>query len=111
MAFHRTASPVLTMPSGTAHQPFGTSAFGHQTTLFNNLASASNMQPGFAQMPMASTTRTSRKRSRDEAGVNLDVAEAKLSTVEPIKESEDGWIFGPGMTLIKTSSYVSEASS
>ncbi|KAH7040400.1 uncharacterized protein B0I36DRAFT_357707 [Microdochium trichocladiopsis] len=111
MAFQRTASPVLTMPSGVAHQPFGAANFGHQTTLFNNLASGSGMQPGFAQMQMASTTRTSRKRSRDEAGVNLDVAEAKLSTVEPVKESEDGWVFGPGMTLIKKSSYVSEASS
>ena len=111
MAFQRTASPVLTMPSGGAHQAFGGSAFAHQTTLFNNLASHSGMQPGFAQMPMASTTRTSRKRSRDEAGVNLDVAEAKSSTIDPIKEPEDGWVFGPGMTLIKKSSYVSEASS
>ncbi|KAJ1338271.1 hypothetical protein MN608_01130 [Microdochium nivale] len=111
MAFQRTASPVLTMPSGAAHQPFGASAFAHQTTLFSNLSSHAGMQPGFAQMPMASTTRTSRKRSRDEAGVNLDVAEAKASTIQPIKEPEDGWVFGPGMTLIKKSSYVCEASS
>jgi hypothetical protein len=52
-----------------------------------------------------------RKRSRDEAAVNLDSPE---KMVEPlvVKEPEDEWVYGPGMTLIKKSaSYVADASS
>ncbi|GAP90113.2 hypothetical protein SAMD00023353_0203730 [Rosellinia necatrix] len=50
--------------------------------------------------------------SADEAGVNLDVEEAKLQTIEPIKEPEDEWVYGEGMVLIKSSSsYVASAGS
>lgn len=52
-----------------------------------------------------------RKRSRDEAAVNLDPPE-KLVEPPVIKEAEDEWVYGPGMTLIKRSaSYVPDATS
>jgi hypothetical protein len=52
-----------------------------------------------------------RKRSRDEAAVNLDPPE-KLVEPPVVKEAEDEWVYGPGMTLIKRStSYVADASS
>jgi hypothetical protein len=52
-----------------------------------------------------------RKRSRDEAAVNLDPPE-KLVEAPIIKEAEDEWEYGPGMTLIKKKSgYVADASS
>ncbi|KAK8107635.1 uncharacterized protein PG998_009648 [Apiospora kogelbergensis] len=45
-----------------------------------------------------------RKRSREEASINLDVEEAKLETIEPVKEPEDEWVYGEGMVLIKSPS-------
>ncbi|CAK7211628.1 hypothetical protein SEUCBS140593_001235 [Sporothrix eucalyptigena] len=51
-----------------------------------------------------------RKRSRDEAAVNLDSPEKAPPAVEPVKEDEDEWEYGPGMVLIKKGSgYVHEA--
>ncbi|KAL1907456.1 hypothetical protein Sste5344_006798 [Sporothrix stenoceras] len=53
-----------------------------------------------------------RKRSRDEAAVNLDSPEKAPPAVEPVKEDEDEWEYGPGMVLIKKGSgYVHEAGS
>jgi hypothetical protein len=51
-----------------------------------------------------------RKRSRDEASVNLDSPE---KVVEPpiLEESDDEWVYGPGMVLIKRNGYVADASS
>jgi len=52
-----------------------------------------------------------RKRSRDEAAVNLDPPEKAPPAVEPVKEDEDEWEYGPGMILIKKSTgYVHDAS-
>lgn len=52
-----------------------------------------------------------RKRSRDEAAVNLDPPE-KLVEPRTIPEPEDEWVYGPGMTLIKKSAgYVADAGS
>lgn len=52
-----------------------------------------------------------RKRSRDEAAVNLDPPE-KIVEAPVIKEAEDEWEYGPGMILIKkTTGYVADASS
>lgn len=49
-----------------------------------------------------------RKRSRDEASSNL---EPDISAI-PHEEPETEWVYGPGMTLIKsTKAYVSDASS
>jgi hypothetical protein len=51
-----------------------------------------------------------RKRSRDEAAVNLDSAEKVVDL--PQQVSQDEWALGPGMTLIgKTTGYVADASS
>lgn len=56
-------------------------------------------------------TAAGRKRSRDEAAVNLDPPE-KIVEAPIIKEAEEEWIYGPGMTLIKkTTGYVADASS
>jgi len=52
-----------------------------------------------------------RKRSRDEAAVNLDPPE-KLVEPRAIQDAEDEWVYGPGMTLIKKSAgYVTDAGS
>jgi len=63
-----------------------------------------------AQLVRTSTV-AGRKRSRDEAAVNLDPPE-KVVEAPVIKEAEDEWVYGPGMTLIKKSAgYVADASS
>lgn len=102
-----TNSPVLAMPPQPAHQgPFGGGpTFPHQSLSFGQSAS-------WSQTPTRNPNAVAgRKRSRDEAAVNLDPPE---KIVEPpvIAESEDEWIYGPGMTLIKRSTgYVADASS
>jgi hypothetical protein len=101
-----TNSPVLAMPPQPAHQgPFGGPVLPHQSLSFGHSAS-------WSQTPTRSPHAIAgRKRSRDEAAVNLDPPE---KIVEPpvIKESEEEWIYGPGMTLIKrTTGYVADASS
>lgn len=107
MSFNRvyTSSPVLAMPLQSAHQvPFDRPVLQHQGSSFNQPISWPQ------QLPRTSSF-AGRKRSRDEAAVNLDPPE---KTVEPpvIKEDEEEWIYGPGMTLIKKSTgYVAEASS
>ncbi|KAI1493027.1 hypothetical protein F5X96DRAFT_297085 [Biscogniauxia mediterranea] len=111
-SFERTSSPVLTMPPSAAHQgAFGMASFPHQSSPLSRLQSfgapSQKLQP---HAPSFSTA--GRKRSRDEAAINLDVEEAKLETIEPVKEPEDGWIYGEGMMLIKSpSSYVADAGS
>lgn len=53
-----------------------------------------------------------RKRSRDEAAVNLDPPEKLVETPLISKEAEEEWTYGPGMTLIKRKTgYVADASS
>ncbi|KAI0484628.1 hypothetical protein GGR56DRAFT_33893 [Xylariaceae sp. FL0804] len=111
-SFERTSSPVLTMPPSAAHQgAFGMSAFPHQSSPLSRVQPFGGSS-AFPQTPIAPASTAGRKRSRDEAGVNLDVEEAKLETIEPVKERDDEWVYGPGMTLIKSSSsYISEAGS
>ncbi|KAI0602298.1 hypothetical protein F4775DRAFT_233968 [Biscogniauxia sp. FL1348] len=111
-SFERTSSPVLTMPPSAAHQgAFGMPSFPHQSSPLSRLQSFG--APSHKLQPQASSfTTAGRKRSRDEAAINLDVEEAKLETIEPVKEPEDGWIYGEGMMLIKSpSSYVADAGS
>ncbi|OTB14914.1 hypothetical protein K445DRAFT_62093 [Daldinia sp. EC12] len=109
-SFGRTSSPVLTMSPSAAHQgAFGMSSFSHHTSPFSRTKAFAASSP-WTQSSISPSSTAGRKRSRDEAGVNLDVEEAKLETIEPVKEPEDGWIYGEGMTLIKSpSSYVAEA--
>ncbi|KAF3001722.1 hypothetical protein E8E14_003899 [Neopestalotiopsis sp. 37M] len=118
-SFSRTQSPVLVMPPSTAHQAaFGMPMFSHQPSPLSRpgpyTPSASRFQQQQQEQPiLASSSLTKgRKRSRDEAAINLDVEEAKLETIEPVTEAEDEWVYGPGMVLIKKSqAYVSEAGS
>ncbi|KAH6656439.1 hypothetical protein BKA67DRAFT_156158 [Truncatella angustata] len=117
-SFSRTQSPVLAMPPSAAHQPtFGMPVFSHQPsplTCPGSFASPAAARFQMQQQPLQSATSQSagRKRSRDEAAINLDVEEAKLETIEPVKEPEDEWVYGPGMTLIKRSqAYISQADS
>lgn len=100
-----TSAPVLAMPAQAVHQvPFSNPFLSHQTSAFSQSVS---LPPQLAR----TSSVAGRKRSRDEASVNLDPPE---KIVEPpvIKESEEEWVYGPGMTLIKkTTGYVADASS
>ncbi|KAI5862255.1 hypothetical protein GGS23DRAFT_114894 [Durotheca rogersii] len=111
-SFERTSSPVLTMSPSAAHQGvFGMPSFSHQSSPLSRSKAfgAASLWP---QASMTAPSTAGRKRSRDEAAINLDVEEAKLATIEPVKEPEDGWVYGEGMMLIKSpSSYVAEAGS
>ncbi|KAI1780242.1 hypothetical protein F4818DRAFT_167 [Hypoxylon cercidicola] len=111
-SFERTSSPVLTMSPSAIHQgAFGLSSFSHQLSPFSRPRTLGTSSPRSQPHTIAPST-AGRKRSRDEAGVNLDVEEAKLETIEPVKEPEDEWVYGEGMTLIKSpSSYVADAGS
>lgn len=99
------SSPVLAMPPQAVHQmPFGDPFLSHQSSALSHSIS---LPPQLAR----SSSVAGRKRSRDEASVNLDPPE-KLVETPAIKESEDEWIYGPGMTLIKKSTgYIADATS
>ncbi|KAK5635261.1 hypothetical protein RRF57_010973 [Xylaria bambusicola] len=108
--FERTSSPVLTMAPSAPHGAFAMPPFSHQSSPLSHVRS---LRPSSYMSNSNGTSSTAgRKRSRDEAGVNLDVEEAKLENIEPVKEPEDEWIYGEGMVLIKSpSSYVASAGS
>ena len=99
------SSPVLAMPAQAVHQmPFGNPFMAQQSS---TLSQSITLPPRLVR----SSSVAGRKRSRDEAAVNLDPPE-KVVEAPVIKESEDEWIYGPGMTLIKkTTGYVADASS
>lgn len=107
MSFNRTyaSSPVLAMqPQGVHQMPFGNHFQPCQSSPFSQ--STISLPPQHVR----NSSVAGRKRSRDEAAVNLDSPEKIVET--PLKESEDEWVYGPGMTLIKkTSAYVADASS
>lgn len=108
--FERTSSPVLTMAPSAPQGAFAMPSFPRQPSPLSRLHSL-GASSHWSQFASASLT-AGRKRSRDEAGINLDVEEAKLQTIEPIKEPEDEWVYGEGMMLIKSpSSYVASAGS
>lgn len=108
--FERTSSPVLTMTPSTPQGAFAMPPFSHQSSPLGRVR-PSGASSFLSQNACAPST-SGRKRSRDEAGINLDVEEAKLETIEPVKEPEDEWVYGEGMVLIKSpSSYVSSAGS
>ncbi|KAK2071600.1 hypothetical protein P8C59_006009 [Phyllachora maydis] len=101
-----TSSPVLAMPPQAAHQL----SFIHRPVLRHPAASFSQSVTWPQQLIRTSLV-AGRKRSRDEAAVNLDPPE-KLVEPPVVKEDEDDWVYGPGMVLIKKSaSYVADASS
>lgn len=95
----------MAMPSQSAHQNlFDRPAFSSRPLSFSHLRS-------WSHTPLRNTSSAAgRKRSRDEASINLDSPE---KVVEPpiVKEAEDEWEYGPGMTLIKKKTgYVVDAS-
>ncbi len=106
-SFGRTTSPVLTLPPQAAHQvPLDRPLFTRQSSSFSHSASWShNVARSACDIPRG------RKRSRDEAAVNLDAPEKAPPGVEPVQEDEEEWEYGPGMILIKKSTgYVHDAS-
>lgn len=99
------SSPVLAMPAQAVHQmPFGNPFLAQQNSSF--------MRPiSLPSQLVRNSSVAGRKRSRDEAAVNLDAPE-KVVENPVIKEAEEEWVYGPGMTLIKkTTGYVADASS
>lgn len=106
-AFGRTDSPVVTIPPHSAHQAHLSGPFFPQPSAFSNPTSwTQNLAQNQPEI------RRGRKRSRDEAAVNLDSPEKAPPPVEPVKEAEDEWEYGPGMILIKKrTGYVPDASS
>jgi hypothetical protein len=99
------SSPVLAMPPQAAHQfELGKPFLQHQAMSLS--------QPAAWPAQLVRTCLAAgRKRSRDEASVNLDPPE-KAVEAPVVKEPEDEWIYGPGMTLIKKSTgYAADASS
>ncbi|KAL2257763.1 hypothetical protein VTK26DRAFT_9210 [Humicola hyalothermophila] len=99
------SSPVLAMsPQATHRVSFGKSFLQHQAMSLGQAVS-------WPAQLVRSYSIAGRKRTRDEASVNLDPPE-KPVPIPSVKESEDGWVYGPGMTLIKkTPGYVAETSS
>lgn len=106
------ASPVLVMPSQSAHQsPFGVSSLNHQSSSFGYFSAfGSNTFLSQSYFSPSTGERRGRKRSRDEASENLDDRVSAVST--QLQEEEEGWVYGLGMTLIKPGGgYVADSSS
>lgn len=101
------ASPVMGIQPQAAHQShFGRLPFPHQSQSFGYPSSCSS-RPALR----SNATFAGRKRSRDEAAVNLDEPE-KVVPPPKVEESEDEWEYGPGMILIKKKTgYVVDAAS
>lgn len=99
------SSPVLAMPAQAVHHlPFGNPFLAQQNSM---LSQPITLPPQLVR----TSSIAGRKRSRDEAAINLDPPE-KVVEAPVIKEAEEEWVYGPGMTLIKkTTSYVADASS
>ncbi|KAJ2907135.1 hypothetical protein MKZ38_007650 [Zalerion maritima] len=113
VSFDRTffTSPVLVMPSQSVHQsPFGAPSFSRQAPSFSNFPSfGSNASLPQSYVSPSTSERRGRKRSRDEASENLD--DRVSAVASKLEKSEEDWIYGPGMTLIKPGSgYVPDAS-
>ncbi|KAK5997377.1 hypothetical protein PT974_02733 [Cladobotryum mycophilum] len=97
-----TASPVLAIPPQPSHQNhLGMATFAHQhqhKPMSGHPSSSTLHRPVF----------TGRKRSRDEAAINLEPDTPSVSS----QESQKDWVYGEGMVLIKPDvGYVAEASS
>lgn len=109
MAFNRTytSSPVLAMPPQAVH-PFDKPVLPHQGSSFNQSLP-------WSQQLTCTSRFAGRKRSRDEAAVNLDPPEKTVEPpvlIEEEDEDEDEWVYGPGMTLMKKNCcYITDAGS
>jgi hypothetical protein len=97
MSFQWSNSPVLTMSPQPSHQsPFGVAGFPQQQPAPTASFGASTAPNAFAASQQSAPT-MSRKRSRDEASINLEPD----APPPPPSNPEEGWVYGPGMTLIK----------
>lgn len=92
-----TASPVLALP-----QPM------HPGQVAGSVFAPPHVQMQIQSQPSdRSVASQGRKRSRDEAGANLEPD----APPRPIVEPQDDWVYGEGMTLIKPNAgYVADAS-
>lgn len=88
-------------------------SFSRQSSGLNNGAAFGQRNCVVEQASVYHPSIAGRKRSRDEASTNLNDDEPPQAIdIEPIQESEDDWIYGEGMVLIKANSgYVADASS
>lgn len=104
---YSTASPVLGIQPQAAHQsPFDRPPFSHHSQSFGYPVSCSHRP-----ILRSNATFAGRKRSRDEAAVNLDEPEKSVPAPK-VEEPEDEWEYGPGMILIKKKTgYVVDATS
>lgn len=111
MAFYdrrfASASPVLTLSPQPSHQThMGVSGLGFAPSR-HDFISATTTSNGLPLLPDTSRF-AGQKRSRDEAAIDTQ-PEASSELSQP--ESEELWVYGPGMTLIKPDSpYVADAS-
>ncbi|PNY25492.1 Uncharacterized protein TCAP_04570 [Tolypocladium capitatum] len=101
---YSTASPVLAIQPHSLHQPpLSTASFAHR-----HAPPASFGAGAVGAPPLAPCLAAGRKRSRDEALINLE-PDVHISMAE---ESREGWTYGEGMVLIKPEAgYVADASS
>ncbi|KAJ6787485.1 hypothetical protein PWT90_02709 [Aphanocladium album] len=92
-----TASPVLALPQ-----------MSHQNQIAGSEFAPAHVQMQIQAQPIERPAASQgRKRSRDEAGANLEPD----APPEPMVESQDDWVYGEGMTLIKPNAgYVADAS-
>lgn len=102
------SSPVLVLPPHLPPQPSFNMASNrpHFTSPFTNGVHQSPLTSSWSNLTPTSATPTSaagRKRSRDEAGSNLedDYFPVQPPVVQPEPENEEEWEYGEGMTLIK----------
>lgn len=104
---YSTASPVLGIQPQAAHQsPFDRPPFLHHSQSLGHPVSCSHRP-----ILQSNATFAGRKRSRDEAAVNLDEPEKSVPAPK-VEEPEDEWEYGPGMMLIKKKTgYVVDATS
>lgn len=104
---YSTSSPVMGIQPQAIHQsPFGRPLFSHQSQSYSHPASCSTRA-----ILRSNSTFAGRKRSRDEAAVNLDEPD-KVVPPPKVEEPEDEWEYGPGMILIKKQTrYVVDAAS
>ncbi|KAK2629899.1 hypothetical protein QTJ16_000719 [Diplocarpon rosae] len=102
------SSPVLALPAQHPHQ----SSFNMDSnrpsfsTIFPNGTFQTPATSSWSDYTSTKTTPRSaagRKRSREEAGSNLDedYFAVQAPAAQPEPENEDDWEYGPGMTLIK----------
>lgn len=105
-------APVLAISPQTAQQAIALSrSYSAEASSPMNSTSCASESIRDAPPP-ARPSAAGRKRSRDEAEMNFVEDPTQPTPIEPIKESEEDWIYGEGMVLIKPGAgYIADASS